>query len=401
MNKVEINDRIKVINERLNGMVSVCKTENRMLTDAENAEKEALIEERGRLKAQIEQINSNKNFKTMENETPKFNLGQALRNAVNRKSNAEFDEYFNEIRNVASKMGIAFDGNIQMRLGGERRALNGILQATNNFTSDTYNGGKETVPTEILPIYDHIYNRSVLGLAGATIITGLTGNVQLPTMSAVTCDWEGENDQAANGAPTFGKLELTPKRLSTVVPISKQLLLQSDSNIEQIVSNAIVKAFSEKLEKSILGDGTTPHNGIMYGATGVTEANLAYGLITDLEAAIQNYNFNPTFLVSPSTAALLKQKSRLSGGPLAIMNNGLIDDYPTFISNNPNVTSAKALIAADFSALHIGFWGDMVDITADPYSLNDQAQIKLVAHMWVDWGWANTNAYAVRKITAS
>ena len=72
MLKPDIIDRINAINTRLNEMVTSAETEKRQLTEEENSEKSALLEERGRLDEQLKQINSQTNFKPMEKKENTF-----------------------------------------------------------------------------------------------------------------------------------------------------------------------------------------------------------------------------------------------------------------------------------------------------------------------------------------
>ena len=112
-----------------------------------------------------------------------------------------------------------------------------------------------------------------------------------------------------------------------------------------------------------------------------------------------------TFVVDPTVAALLKQKPRLTYGNRAVMDDGMVDDAPTFITNNlvAAASTYNALACADFTRLHVGTWGDLLDITVDPYTRAAYGEIVLTLNYYCDWGWdaANGTAYAVRKLTAA
>ena len=58
---------------------------------------------------------------------------------------------------------------------------------------------------------------------GATMLTGLVGNLDLPRGNAdASATWEGENDANAETSPTFDKISLSPNRLGAFTDISKQ-----------------------------------------------------------------------------------------------------------------------------------------------------------------------------------
>lgn len=404
MNKNDIQDRLDAINVRLNEMVSTCEKEQRRLNESEETEKASLIEERGRLNEQLNEINS-QTFTPMKDEKTNFSLLQAIRSVVN---GGRFEgEYADEVRAIADKSGMGYTGQIQMKASApERRTLDGILTAGHNFTSNTHNGGLEMVREDVLPIIDALYNFTVLQRAGANFYNGLVGNAKIPTMSKIAFGFKAENAAADNVTPTMGKASLTPQRLTGYIYISKQLINQTSQDIEATIRLSIAKAIAEAFEKAVLGYGTSPHNGIMYNATGVAEASLTYDTVLGLAEAVYTGNMSPTFVVNPGAARVLKQKARLSYGHFAIMDGGLVDDEPTFITNSlvgAASGTTGAIACADFSRLHVGTWGDLLDITVDPLSRADYGEIKLTLNYYCDWAWdaVNGTAYAVRKITAA
>lgn len=400
MNKNDIQDRIEAINNRLNEMVGACEQEQRRLTEVEDNEKAALLEERSRLDNELKQINQ-QTFKPME-EKKNFSLIEAIRNIAN---GGRFEgEYADEVRAMASKSGLAYGGQIQMKASApEKRNLDGILTGTNNYTSNTYNGGHEMVGTDVLPIIEALYNETILERAGANFYNGLVGDAKIPVLGTTTFGFKAENAAADIVTPTMAKVDLAPKRLTGTIYLSKQLINQTSEDLEMRLRNNIAKAVATAFEAAVLGYGTTPHNGIMYGATAVTEANLTYDVVLTLAASLYGANFRPTFVCDPSVARVLKQKARLTYGNSAIMVDGRVDDEPTFITNNLVAASStySALACADFTRLHIGTWGDLLDIVVDPYSRAGYGEIVLTLNYYCDWGWDSSSAFAVRKVGGS
>lgn len=404
MLKKDIENRIDEINIRLKEMVTACENEKRQLTSAEEQEKSALLEERGRLDEQLKQINS-QNFNSMGEKKKNFSLIEALRSVVN---GGRFEgEYADEVRAMAAESGLGLTGQIQMKAGApERRTLDGILTAQNNYTADTNNGGLETVATDVLPIISALYNFTVLERAGAKFYNGLRGNAKIPVMSQIAFGFKAENAAADVVTPTMAKVELSPKRLTGKINISKMLLNQTSEDLERRLRQDIALAVAQAFEKAVLGYGTSPHNGIMYNATGVAEANLTYDTVLTLAGSLYGANYRPTFIVDPGAARVLKQKTRVSYSPYAIMADGRVDDEPTFITNSLVAAASGAtgaIACADFTRLHIGTWGDLLDIVVDPYTAAGNGEIVLTLNYYCDWAWdaANGTAYAVRKLTAA
>ena len=403
MKKSDIESRLHEIDTRLNEFPTICEREQRELTEEETREKDNLIAERSDLTNQLNDINS-KSFKPMEKEEKKpFSLIQAIRSVVN---GGRFEgDYADEVRAMADASGLGFGGQIQMKASApEKRALDGILTAGNNFTSNSHNGGLEMVREDVLPIIEALYNFTVLERAGANFYNGLIGNAKIPTMSNITFGFKAENAVADNVTPTIGKASLTPQRLTGFIYLSKQLLNQTSEDLERRLRINISRAIAQAFEMAVLGYGTSPHNGIMYNATGVTDAALSYDTVLALAESLYTGNMRPTFILDPGAARLLKQRSRLTYGESAIMADGMVDDEPTFITNSLKAAASGvkgAIACADFTRLHIGTWGDLLDITVDPLTRASYGEIVLTLNYYCDWAWdaANGTAYAVNKIT--
>ena len=408
MKKSDIKNRIQEIDNRLSELPTICEREKRELTEAETREMEQLTAERSDLKRQLDDIERGETREVHQDKGQKFSLLSAIRSIVN---GGKFEgAYADEVREMAKRSGLEFgvDGpSILMKATApERRALEGVLTAGNNFTANSHNGGLEMVREDVLPIIEALYNFTVLERAGANFYNGLVGNAKIPTMSTITFGFKAENAVADNVTPTIGKASLTPQRLTGFIYLSKQLLNQTSEDLERRLRLNISRAIAQAFEMAVLGYGTTPHNGIMNGATGVAEASLTYDTVLGLAEAVYSGNMRPTFVVNPGAARVLKQKARLPYGNSAIMVDGRVDDEPTFITNSlvgAASGTTGAIACADFSRLHVGTWGDLLDITVDPYTRASYGEIVLTLNYYCDWAWdaANGTAYAVRKITAA
>ena len=366
MKKSDIKNRIQEIDNRLSELPTICEREKRELTETETREMEQLTAERNDLQRQLADIERGETREVPKDKGQKFSLLSAIRSIVN---GGRFEgDYADEVREMAGKTGLEYSGQIQMKAyAPEKRTLDGILTGSNNYTSNTYNGGKEMVAEDVLPIIEALYNETILARAGANFYNGLRGNAKIPVMGKVNFGFKAENAAADNVTPTMAKVDLTPQRLTGFIYLSKQLLNQSSPDVERTIRNQISTAIAAAFEAAVLGYGSSPHNGIMNGAAAVTAANLAYSTVLDLAASLYGSNFRPTFVVDPTVAALLKQKPRLTYGNRAVMDDGMVDDAPTFITNNlvAAASTYNALACADFTRLHIGTWGDLLDLTGD------------------------------------
>ena len=272
MKKSDIKNRIQEIDNRLSELPNICEREKRELTEEETREMNQLAAERSDLQRQLADIERGETREVPKDKGQKFSLLASIRNIVN---GGRFEgDYADEVREMAGKTGLEYSGQIQMKAyAPEKRTLDGILTGSNNYTSNTYNGGKEMVAEDVLPIIEALYNETILARAGANFYNGLRGNAKIPVMGKVNFGFKAENAAADNVTPTMAKVDLTPQRLTGFIYLSKQLLNQSSPDVERTIRNQISTAIAAAFEAAVLGYGSSPHNGIMYNATGVAEAS--------------------------------------------------------------------------------------------------------------------------------
>ncbi len=217
--------------------------------------------------------------------------------------------------------------------------------------------------------------------AGANYMTGLVGNVSIPAYSGSNVGWAGEISAASDGAGTFSEVTLEPKRITAYLDVSKQFLLQDSVSAEALLKNDIVKAISNKLEATILGDAagsSTQPEGIFNGAETIEDTSYAtmVGLIQTLEEA--NVSGDIKYIVSPAIKAKLKTTSKDAGSGLFVMENGEVDGIPVL-----STSACKGIVVGNFEDYVIGQWGS-IDLTIDPYSQATNGKVRLVVNAYFD-----------------
>jgi hypothetical protein len=274
------------------------------------------------------------------------------------------------------KSGLSYSGQIQLPV--EERG--DAIAATVN------NDGAEIVETEKLNILEPLRGKSILGEIGATFLTGLVGNISIPTYSGSTCGWKGELVDADNGKGTFDTVELSPKRLTAYIDISKQFLVQDSVGAEEMLRRDIVNALIAKLEKTIFGydagDNTKPE-GIFLNAE---EMVPSWGAVCDAEADVTDFSGEKRWVMSPSAKSMFKQTT--VSGQLSdlrmIMEGNEINGYPVSCSSNVGGMDSGSMAAfGDFHELVVAQWG-AIDIVVDPYTLATKNAIRLVINAFFD-----------------
>lgn len=313
-------------------------------------------------------INNTKNIH-MSN----FSLIKAINDVVNNRNINE--DALNVIEMGATEMrksGLSYSGQIQLPVE-ERGDAVAATVATD---------GKEIVATDKLNILSPLMGKSILAEAGATFLTGLVGNISIPNYTGSTCGWKGELEAADNGKGTFGSVELSPKRLTAYIDISKQFLTQDSVGAEEMLRADIVNSLVAKLEQTIFGDAagdTTKPAGIFNSAEVVAPS---YQGVCAAEAAVTDYSGEKRFVMSPTAKSAFKQAT-ISGTKSdlrLLLEDGEVDGYP--VSDSSNVV-AGGYAFGDFSELVVAQWGG-IDIVVDPYTLATKNAIRLVINAYFD-----------------
>lgn len=379
MNSLELIDHKEQLQIKAEAILSGAEKESRKLTDDESVSFNKLVEEISKTEEEIRKINNNLNkelnTKTMEN----FSLLKAINDVAN---NRQLDERSAEVVNAGAaemrKSGLSFNGQIQLPV--EERA---DVQAT------VATAGAEAVATDKLNILEPLRANLVMAQAGATVMTGLVGNVSIPMYDGTTVGWEGEIDAAKDGAGTFSDVEFTPKRLTAFIDVSKQFLLQDSVGAEEMLRNDIVKALSNKLEATILGDeaGDTKKPAGIFNGAGA--ADVTYSGTVDMEMALEDANVmgEYCYVVSPKAKAALRKAKKGDNG--FVMEDGEVNGIKVLCTS-----ASKGVVLGNFSEYVIAQWG-AIDLVIDPYTQAANGKVRLVINAYFDAKPRRSEAFVV------
>jgi HK97 family phage major capsid protein len=236
--------------------------------------------------------------------------------------------------------------------------------------------------------------RTVMAQLGAMQMNGLVGNLDLPAGDGIsTATWEGETDANANTDPSTRLVELRPNRLAAKTTLSKQLLIQSSFDAEAWVRSELENAVARAVDSAAIQGNSGNINGIL-GTSGVSDITFGgavsraklVNLITKI--AVENADVATlNFLMNPIIKGELMSLETDSGSGLFVMDNtNSLLGYNVAVSTlvPTNISSNKtAVIFGNFADLVIANWGG-VDLLVDPYTLADNAQVKVVINSFWD-----------------
>lgn len=306
----------------------------------------------------------------------KFSLIKTINDIVNNRSMSEEAQVVltagtEEMR----KAGLSYSGQIQLPVSEMREAPAAIVAG-----QETY--GAEVVATEKLNILEPLRNRMVLAQAGATYLTGLVGNVSIPTYTGSNVGWKGELVDAEDGKGTFDSIEFSPKRLTAYIDVSKQFLAQDSVGAEEMLYRDIVNAIADKLEATILGNGKGDANtpeGIFNGAA---EGVVSFDTMVEMEKALEEAKLFGEYKFIASPAAKAKMKTTTVSGSKSdlrmLMEGNEVNGYPVLTTGN-----AAGYAFGKWDELVIAQWGSL-DIIIDPYTQAKKNAVRIVVNAFFD-----------------
>lgn len=245
--------------------------------------------------------------------------------------------------------------------------------------------GEDVVATNLYNVMEPLRAKNVLVQAGAKFITNLTGDVQIPLMTATNCGWESEMGEAKDGAGTFSSVKLSPKRLTCYIDLSKQFLVQQSSGCEALIRQDIIQAINSKLEETILseaeGDLTKPA-GIFSVINPSSHTISNFADLCNAESDIEDANVigELKYVMSNKAKAALRSMQKSAKTTQLVMENGQIDG--TQVLNTSHV-GGKKFAYGDWSNLAIGQFG-AIDLTVDSYSQATKGVVRLVINAFFD-----------------
>ena len=268
--------------------------------------------------------------------------------------------------------GLSYGGQIQIPI--ESRAAISVAAE-----------GEDVVATNIYNVMEPLRAKNVLVQAGAKFISNLTGDVQIPLMTATNCGWESEIGEATDGAGTFSSVKLSPKRLTCYLDLSKQFLIQQSAGCEELIRQDIINAINSKLESTILGEAEgdlTKPAGIFATIKPSAHTVANFADLCNAESDIEDANVvgELKYVMSNKAKAALRSMQKSAKTTQLVMENGQIDGTPVL---NTSHVSGKKFAYGDWSNLAIGQFG-AIDLTVDSYSQATRGVVRLVINAFFD-----------------
>lgn len=315
-------------------------------------------------------------------------------------------EMAQEAQNESRSSGAKLVGQIQMPnwlvLAGSS------LSEKRDMTAGTTTAGGFTVQTDIGPLIPLLDPRPIVRRAGATFMTGMTGNVDFPRNDAgAVAAWETEQGAANVTNPTFDRVQMSPNRLAAYTDVSRQIMIQSTIDMENFVRNRLNQAVSNALDVAAFsGNG-----GNIAGLNSEAGVNAVSFLSSptwakivqmETEVAADDADFGTlAYIFHPRTAGIMKTQERTSTNGIYLWNganngDGQVNGYRALtstLSYSP-ATNVYSGYFGNWAKMLIGQWGGL-DILVDPYTQATTGTVRIVTNSYWDVAVEHGAAFAI------
>ena len=276
------------------------------------------------------------------------------------------------------------------------RSSNGIVIPNEVLRRDlvvgTPSAGGDLVDDVLLAgsFIDLLRNRLSIAQAGATMLTGLQGNVSIPRQtSAAQAYWVGENSSPTESQQAIDQVNMTPKTVGAFVDYSRRLLLQSSIDVEGMVRNDLARVIALEIDRAaVYGTGSSNQPQGLTNVSGIGSETLtgtgtfAEYIAMETDVAAGNADAGSLrYIINASARGALKSTEKASNTAQFVYENDQINGYPVIVSNQ--LLGNDALFG-DFSMFIMGMWSGL-DLTVDPYAGATAGTVRVIALQDVDF----------------
>lgn len=247
--------------------------------------------------------------------------------------------------------------------------------------------------------------QTVLGKAGVDTMSGLVGDVAIPTGTGVNASWfTSEGGPATEVSPTFSQKCASPHTVGAYADFTRNLMIQSTPAVERLVASIITEAIARAIETAAFtGSGTSGQPLGLSGVSGVQSVTLdevpTKAQLVEMwqKAFAENIRGEKCAYIGGATMkgklckaldirtvsnGLADDAEAIVGGVTSgkyLCDNGRVEEYDYLMSN----LCGNGLWFGDWSELMLCAWSG-VDLIIDKFSLSTSGGVRVVALQDVD-----------------
>jgi HK97 family phage major capsid protein len=350
-----------------------------------------------------------------EREVQQYSLVRAIRAQVGHQlgQRGALDEAGFEMelsQEVARRTGrqprgffVPFDVQVRGRATGGQQQRG---QERRDLSVGTPTAGGNLVATELLAasFIELLRNRMVVRQAGATMLTGLMGDIAIPRQTGgATAYWVGEGTAPTESQQTVDQVALAPETVGAFTDYTRKLLLQSSIDVEQFVRMDLSSIIAIAVDYAALhGDSNSDPNqpdgientsgiGSVVGGDPDGGAPVWADIVNlETEVAVDNADVGRlAYITNARVRGKLKQTEKASNTALFVWTEAPatpLNGYNAWVTNQVRSNIEKGGSGATLSAIFFGNWADLIlafwsglDILVDPFTHSTTGTVRVVA----------------------
>jgi HK97 family phage major capsid protein len=388
----DIIDSLEVIKE-------TATAEERDLTSEENDNMDSLLKNADELAAKIEraekvetEIRNNVKFAgtpVQKVNTDKATRGWSLFKAVREVSNG------GQLTGLEAEM--HQEAETEARKGLQGIGIPTMMKEQRGIIDQ---GTSAIAPTAVGAYVDSLSASGLYNRVGINDLGTVAADTVLPIAGGSSVAWAAENAASADGGADFGKVTLSPNRLTGYADLSNVILAQNGTAAEASVMTDMGRNMATQIDAAMFGSANvTSAPGCIPLTSGTlvfTEATFGSGSIaSDMLEAIQTVaddhglDGNLSFVNSWELYSAIKKEAQVSSTyPLYVDDR--LAGYPGYFSSAPASSAGVSGdgMFGDFGRVYFAQFGPS-NIIVDPYSAAGTGCVRLIMNNYFDWGVAS------------
>lgn len=280
-------------------------------------------------------------------------------------------------------------------------------QEQRDLSVGTPTAGGNLVSTDLLAanFIELLRNRMVVRQAGATMLSGLMGDIAIPRQSGgATAYWVGEGGAPTESQQSVDQVALSPDTVGAYTDYTRKLLLQSSIDVEMFVRNDLSSILALAIDLASLhgtGSSNQPRGvanvsgiGSVVGGTNGAAPDWADIVDLETEVAVDNADVGRLgYITNATVRGKLKQTEKATNTAMFVWNDTStpLNGYNAWVTNQVRSDLDKGSSVGVCSAIFFGNWADLImafwsglDILVDPYTGGTAGTVRVIALQDVD-----------------
>lgn len=407
--------------EELKGLTAGAQAEGRAVTEQDTERIDALNDQIADLDAKIErQEKTEANLRRMASMSAGAASSSEQREQDTVSQRYSISKAINEA--VHTRGGLTgLEAEMAQQAAADLRAAGkpaeGVLQVPGfiNQRATSTTSGTNLPGASSTPLLEGLTPNPVIQQMGANVLTGLAGDIILPTLGNDYTDTDAETDAVSSGSAISAR-KLVANRIASRIDVSNALIAQMNGSVDATIGSQFARATAAKVDRLFIADLiATSTFQLRQDTAAATVPGLDAATAAKLHANVGDAGSPMTrggFLSSHGVLAYAKHTATVSGGGIPVMTNGqvlgfqamgtgecaaaLITDtaydtaaevfaVPGAVTNLDNEASLVPIIFADFADVYLAYWGaGATDLVIDPYTSAASGITRLIVNAYAD-----------------